>query len=171
MSSPASPASGQETTDDAVLYHEQLLPSVLTWLIAPAFGLAVWFMLSAIDNLLGLGLAAVITAGVSILLWRTSPQVRVTTAGGRRWLHAGPARIAEDYLGRAEVLDGEAMRQAMGPQLHTTAYVCHRPWVRTGIRVPVTDDADPAPYWLIATRHPQRLIAALDQGAAQEHGG
>ena len=163
MSSPSSPASGQETADPAVTYHEQLLPSVLTWLIVPGFGLAVWFMISAIDNLLGLGLAVVVTAGIALLLWRTSPQVRVTTADGRRWLHAGSARIAEEYLGRAEVLDTEAMRQAMGPELHTTAYVCHRPWIRTGVRVAVTDAADPAPYWLVATRRPHDLVAALGQ--------
>ena len=30
------------------------------------------------------------------------------------------------------------------------------------VRVPLTDPADPTPYWLVSTRHPARLVAALD---------
>ncbi len=26
----------------------------------------------------------------------------------------------------------------------------------------VTDEQDPTPYWLISTRHPEQLVAALD---------
>jgi hypothetical protein len=29
------------------------------------------------------------------------------------------------------------------------------------VRVDIADPADPAPYWLLATRHPDRLVAAL----------
>lgn len=164
MSRPSAPAPGRGTADPEVLYREQLLPSAATWLIAPASGLGAWFLVSAIDNRVGIVLAVAITTVIAVLLWRISPLVQVTAVDGRRWLHAGRARIAEDYLGRAQALDAEAMREAMGPQLHTSAYVCHRPWIRTGIRVPVLDEADPAPYWLIATRRPGELGAALGQG-------
>ncbi|MGA9746160.1 MAG: DUF3093 family protein, partial [Nocardioides sp.] len=35
------------------------------------------------------------------------------------------------------------------------------PYLARSVQVPVDDPGDPAPYWLVSTRHPQRLVAAL----------
>ena len=37
-----------------------------------------------------------------------------------------------------------------------------RPYVKTAVRVELTDPADPTPYWLLSSRHPQALASALD---------
>jgi hypothetical protein len=34
------------------------------------------------------------------------------------------------------------------------------------VRVPILDPADPAPYWVLSTRHPERLAAALEEARA-----
>ncbi|HEY5420452.1 MAG TPA: DUF3093 family protein, partial [Marmoricola sp.] len=41
-----------------------------------------------------------------------------------------------------------------------------RPYLKAAVRVPVSDPDDPAPYWLVGTRHPDRLAAALVGGSA-----
>lgn len=160
-SAAASPAQGSPGT--TTVYRERLVPSPLVWLLAPAVGVALWFMFSGLHNVLGMTIAVVGATVIAALLWRTSPVIEVRAdARGQRWLHAGTARIETDYLGTAEELDVSGMRQAMGPELRLDAHVCHRPWVHTGVRVAVQDPEDPTPYWLVATRSPGRLAAALD---------
>ena len=39
-----------------------------------------------------------------------------------------------------------------------------RPYVRRGVLVRVTDPDDPTPYWLVSSRHPRTLAAALAAG-------
>ncbi len=87
---------------------------------------------------------------------------RVRVAGGE--LHAGSAHIPLDLLGDAVPLDAAATRAELGPRLDARAYLCLRAWARTAVRVPVLDPADPTPYWLVSTRHPQRLGAAVAAG-------
>lgn len=163
MSSSAAPSPGRASSGASTLYRERLLPSPLVWLVAPAAGVALWFMFSALHTVLGMIIAVAGAVVIAALLWRTSPVIEVRTDSRKqRWLHAGTARIETDYLGPAEELDVNAMRQAMGPELRLDAHVCHRPWIHTGVRITVQDTADPTPYWLVATRFPERLCAALD---------
>ncbi len=37
-----------------------------------------------------------------------------------------------------------------------------RGWVQPVVRVPITDPADPAPYWLLSSRRPKELAAAIN---------
>ena len=41
------------------------------------------------------------------------------------------------------------------------AYLLLRPYLKRAVRVEIADPADPTPYWLVATRHPETLAAAL----------
>ena len=41
------------------------------------------------------------------------------------------------------------------------AYLLLRPYLKRAVKVEITDRADPAPYWLISTRHPEELAQAL----------
>jgi hypothetical protein len=38
------------------------------------------------------------------------------------------------------------------------------------VRVPLLDPADPAPYWVVSTRHPEALAAALERAQAAARG-
>ena len=77
------------------------------------------------------------------------------------WLHAGKARIETSYLGEIEPLSAEDTWQAAGPKANALAYLLLRPYVRRAVKVTITDPADRTPYWLIASRHPDRFAAAL----------
>ena len=49
-----------------------------------------------------------------------------------------------------------------GTGLDARAYLVIRGWVHSVVRVPITDPADPAPYWLLSTRRPTELAAAIN---------
>lgn len=84
----------------------------------------------------------------------------LTVAGGE--FHAARAHIPLGHLGPAEPLDAEATRLAMGPEADARAFLVMRPYLKRSVRVPVTDPADPTPYWLVGTRDPDALAAALN---------
>ena len=41
------------------------------------------------------------------------------------------------------------------------AFLLLRPYVKTAVRVDLEDPADPTPYWLLSSRRPEALAAAL----------
>ena len=59
-------------------------------------------------------------------------------------------------------------RRVAGRDADVRAYLLLRPYVQRAVRIEVVDPADPTPYWLVSTRHPERLAQALVRaGAAQ----
>jgi hypothetical protein len=85
---------------------------------------------------------------------------RLAVAGGE--FRAARAHIPLEHLGAAEALDSQATRRAMGPDADARAFLVMRPYLKRAVRVPVTDPADPTPYWLVGSRHPDALAAALN---------
>ena len=97
-----------------------------------------------------------------VLLWLGRVRVEVGPgAGGERELRAGAAHLPVSFVGRVDVVRGEAKREALGPQLDPEAFVLHRPWIGPVARIEVLDPDDPTPYWVISTRRPEHLLAAL----------
>lgn len=96
---------------------------------------------------------------VVLALFTRIGSARVAVRGGV--LYAGPAHIALDMLGPAEPLDAEDTRRVHGVDADARAFLLTRPYLKRSVRIPVTDAADPAPYWLVSTRHPAELAAAL----------
>lgn len=77
------------------------------------------------------------------------------------WLRAGRARIAGEFLGEAEPLDAAETRRVAGPGADARAYLLLRPYLKRSVKVVVRDERDPAPYWLVSTRDPEHLVAAI----------
>jgi hypothetical protein len=74
---------------------------------------------------------------------------------------AGRAHIHGRFLGAATALDADEARWTAGPGADARAYLVLRPYLKRAVKVEITDPADPAPYWLVATRRPEELAAAL----------
>lgn len=85
--------------------------------------------------------------------------VRVSIRDGV--FRAGRATIAATHLGAVEALDPEAARRVSGIDADARAYLLLRPYLKRAVRVEITDPADPTPYWLVSTRRPDELAAAL----------
>ena len=73
------------------------------------------------------------------------------------------ARAPVSAFGAPQVLDRAALREWRGPRAHRDAWVCVRPWLRRAVLLAVTDPADDTPYWLVGSRHPEQLAAAVRQ--------
>lgn len=132
------------------------------WLIATALVLTLWVITAVpAGNVAGFAVAGVATVLLVTLFLRYGAVVEVDA----QMLRAGRARIERHYLGTAEALTGEAARNAFGRDCDPKAYLVLRSYAPGAVRVEVTDPQDPAPYWLIATRNPQRLAAALTENS------
>jgi len=66
------------------------------------------------------------------------------------------------HLGEVSALDAESLRQLAGREADARAYLLLRPYLSHGVRLDVADPADPAPYWLVGSRHPVQLVAAIE---------
>lgn len=151
---PPSPLSG---------YRERLWPAAWIWAFTAVLGASAGLVASPFSDSLGWLIALVTTVLLIAGLLAWTPQVGVEADV----LVAGRARVPVHLTGAATALDAAGLRQAHGPGLDARAYLCMRGWIPTGLRVDITDPQDPTPYWLISSRRPQRLLAALD--AARRH--
>lgn len=142
-------------------YRERLYPPVAVFILAAglatmlgvAYGAAYGSALGWASGLL-LG-----TLGFAALL-ATSTPIHVDD----RVLRAGRARLPLTSVARATALDAEAMREA---RRHGDPrdYVVLRAWSsRRGVSVQLADARDPHPHWLVTSRHPERLAAAVNAG-------
>jgi hypothetical protein len=77
------------------------------------------------------------------------------------WFQAGRARIEAEYVGRVAALDAEQTRLVAGRDADARAYLLLRPYLKRAVKVEVVDPADPTPYWLVCSRHPEALADAL----------
>jgi hypothetical protein len=73
-------------------------------------------------------------------------------------------------LAAPEALDEDATRRAFGVEADARAFLLLRPYLRRSVRVHVLDPDDPVPYWLVSTRHPDRLTEALSAAIEAEPG-
>ncbi len=84
--------------------------------------------------------------------------IRVDTQG----LWVGRGVLEWEWLGSATALSTEATRDRTGPGADARAWLFLRPFLDRGVEVAVVDPADRHPYWLVATRHPERLARAIE---------
>lgn len=139
-------------------FRERLVPGPAAWCGALGLGVIVGVSLWPLAHAVAVVVGAVAAVATLVALIATAPVIEV--ADGE--LRAGRAHVALDLLGEVTPMsDAEAMRTALGPALDARAFVCLRAWARTGVQVQLTDPADPTPYWLLSTRRPAELAAAL----------
>lgn len=149
-----------------VRYREKLVPSPGVWLLVGVFGLACFAVGAPINIPVAIVVAAVLAAGLGLLLWSSSPVLEVTD----RSLQVGRAHIEREFVGDVEIFRGESARQAAGPGADGRAFMNFRPWVSPLARIQITDPADPTPYWLTNSRHPEELARALGSEERGEDG-
>ncbi|TKV28180.1 DUF3093 domain-containing protein [Arthrobacter sp. NamB2] len=147
----------QNTPDQAVQYEERLWPSPWVWLIAAGFSSATIVMFAPISMEVGYGAAAVVAVIVFTLLILSTPRITVTATT----LTVGRATIERKYLGTVQWFTGDDATNQRGPGLNGLAYLCIRGWISPVVRIEISDPEDRTPYWLVSSRHPERLVAAL----------
>lgn len=105
--------------------------------------------------------AVLFAVAAGVLLWLGRSEVRVTTGADDTELWAGQAHLPASVITRSAEVPASAKSAALGRQLDPAAFVAHRAWVGPLVLVVLDDPDDPTPYWLVSTRHPDRVLAAL----------
>lgn len=139
------------------LHSERLLPSLAGWFGIVAFALVLGVALTVAGPV-----AAVVTAVVTLVVgcavaWWTAPVVEVRDGV----LRAGGTEIPTSLLADVVTLDREGVREQMGTGWDARAFACLRTWTGGAIRADVVDPADPTPFWVVSTRRPDDLAAAV----------
>lgn len=138
-------------------FRERLWPGPLGWVGVVLFGAVLGVAMLPVDDLLAIVVAVLAVLGGLAVAVLTTPLVQVE----RGTLRAGTARIPVRLLAQPRTLDREELRVELGPALDARAYACLRTWIGTAVRVEVRDPQDPTPYWIVSTRRPHDLVAAL----------
>ncbi len=160
--SPRAPARGPSGDSAAVRYAETLRVPLRWWALATSFHVTVLVAFAVALPLWValLSVAALVLLSTTWFVGYGSARVVVTDDTFR----AGRARVPVGLLADPQPLDAEQTWQAVGPQADARAFLLLRPYVRGSVMVQLVDPADPTPYWLVSTRRPGPLAAAL--GAA-----
>lgn len=153
---PAGPVEGVDGT--VVAYRERLHAPWPVWFVAfvlaGSLGVAYGFPLGPTAGLVSF---AVVMGLAALLLLGTAPLVVVDDLV----LRAGRARLPLRYAGRIAPLTTDQTREVRGRRADPSAYLCTRGWISRSVLVEVEDEDDPHPYWLISTRHGDRLAPIL----------
>jgi Protein of unknown function (DUF3093) len=153
----------ERSDEDPVVFFERLWPSPGIWTATVAFGAALGLIPAPINVTVAVVVSIVGIVSFITLLVLTTPILVLTQSH----FAAGRARLPVGLLSGVEVLDSEQMRQARGVGLDARAYLCIRPWLPIGARVILNDPEDPTPYWLVSSRRPEALAAAVSAGIAR----
>jgi hypothetical protein len=142
-------------------FRERLHVPAVWWLLAAGFAVSVLLAIGLyVGPLWGIGATMASLAVTAALFVRSAVRIVVDDAS----IRVGRALIEHRYIAAAQALDADQTRRRAGVEADARAHLVLRPYVRTAVEITLDDPADPVPYWLVSTRRPEALAAAL--GAA-----
>ncbi len=143
-----------------MIFREVLRPPI--WVLAFIYFLFLSIVLSvwaALDNR-----ATLITLALSTitLIWISISMTSEITFDGEV-LRIDKANIDLKYLGKATVLDKNAMRLLRTRDADPAAYLAIKFWEPRGIRIDLNDPRDKTPYWLVTSKRGEEIAALLNR--------
>lgn len=147
-----------------IYYSERLSAPASWWVIGLFFAVS---FVSAVGLYAGpaVSLVASLVTAVcvaAVLVAYGNRRVQVDTDG----LHAGGAVLRWSCVGDVAALDRAATDVRLGPGADPAGWLMTRGYVHEAVEVTLSDPADPHPYWLVSTRHPEDLAAAIERARA-----
>ena len=142
-------------------YRERLLVPVAYWLLAVPvvvlLGAEAYFLAGGFVPPLVIGVLAVIVA--TFLVHWSVAVVEVTGTV----LRADGDTLALSEVSEVVSLDDRQSAALRGPRADPAAHILLRPYLKRAVYIGLADPADGVPYWLVATRHPDELAAAIER--------
>lgn len=139
-------------------YRETLTPApwifLATALVMPA-SLLVFLPISIPA---GIAVALGLYAAIVGVLIATTPRIEVTESHVR----AGRARLPLEVVSNVSTSTGREAFEERGVKLDARAWMLLRGWIPGLVRVELDDPQDPTPYWLVSSRRPEELAAAIN---------
>jgi hypothetical protein len=148
-------------------YREKLWPApwlfISTALVIPA-SLLVFL---PINTTAGIVVAIVLYLVCVALLILGAPTIEVTDTEFR----AGRASLPLSIAGTVEGFSGEEARAERGTRLDARTWLLIRAWISPLVKIQNLDERDSAPYWVVSTRHPDAVVAAVEAAKQRIAGG
>ena len=150
-------------------YAERLTVPLRWWVQGTMLVASLWLaVLAATPEVVAWSVTAVAVA-LMVALFVGYGRVRVAVEDDT--FRAGRAHIRLEHVGEVTALDAEGLRRQAGVDADARAYLLLRPYLKRGVRVDITDPADPAPYWLVSCRRPEAVVTAVGVGRTAEQSG
>ena len=143
-------------------YRERLGPSLWILVAAAVAAPMAALVFSPVDTTVALLIGAAVGVAVIALLMLAAPVVEVRSGE----LRAGRAHIPVRLLGEPQVHAGDDARHARGAGLDPRSWHLIRGGIDGVVVLPVTDPDDPTTAWVISSRTPDRLAAAVRRAQA-----
>lgn len=135
-------------------YEERIPVPWLWWLfgagVVASVALATFVYVEAWQSI-----TLVILAAVLIVVALLSYTMRIRVADGV--LTVGRHQLEGEYVAEAVPVEHDG-----GASVDRDAFFLTRPWVKGLVRVVLDDPADPHPSWLVSSRRPDELAAAVN---------
>jgi len=150
---------GHEIRDRETRYRETLRVPVSYWLLSvPVVALLGAELFAGFSTLVAVVVYAVfvVVVGGFLLAWGL---VRIEVADGV--LRAGGDTLPLPAIGEALPLDASQTAVLRGPKADPAAHLMLRPYLKRAVYIGLADPESEVPYWLVATRRPAELAAAL----------
>jgi hypothetical protein len=138
-------------------YRERLSPSLWVLVAAAVCAPMAALVLAPVDTTLALVAGVLVGVGIVGALVATSPVIEIDGS----ILRAGAARIDLQFLGEPVPAEGTDARESRGIGLDPRSWMLIRGGIDGVVTIPVTDPDDPTPAWVVSTRTPDRLAAAV----------
>jgi len=140
-------------------YRERLLVPVSYWLLAVpsclVLGAEAYFFVDGFIPPLFI-VALMVICGIFFVHWSTAT-IEVTGSV----LRAGKDTLALSEADEVVALDARQAAQLRGPRADPSAHILLRPYLKRAVYIKLADPSEGVPYWLLATRHPEELAAAI----------
>jgi len=144
------------------LYRERIWPSPWVFLSTALVIPASLLVFLPINLLAGVIVAITLYGAIVLVLVATSPVISVSL----NELVAGRARVPVDLISTVTAFDGEEATLQRGRLLDARAWLLIRGWVSPVVKIELSDENDPTPYWIVSTRTPEALVAAVSTAKA-----
>ncbi len=139
------------------LYRERLSPSLWVLVASAVCAPMAALVFAPIDATFALVVGVLVGVAIVALLVAGAPTLEVRDG----MLRAGRARIPVDLLGDAQILSGEEARVARGQNLDPRSWHVIRGGIDGVAVFTVLDPDDPTPAWVVSSRTPDRVAAAV----------
>lgn len=143
-----------------MIYRERVLPSAANLILPILLFFSIYGIMLPIDLGLALPSAFAVTALFASLMFFSSPTIEVTDS----ILKCKGASIERRYVGDVLVIQKSEIFDELGRKLDARAWLSVQASIKCLVKIEISDKNDPTPYWLVSTRKPELLVAALKKG-------
>lgn len=142
---------------ESIVYRERVRPNQGTFIAVATLLPAVTLVSEPFDYRIGLAVGLALVISIWSALFFLAPVIQV----GAEHLAVGRAKIPRNLLGKIEEISKDQIFSERGPNLDPAAYKVFQGTVKTAVKIALIDPNDPTPYWILSTRKPAQLAAAL----------